>query len=550
MIIEKSKRNKVTRALELPIGVGLKASDENIDTASKSADIFRVKPREELERWFEIPRQLLDAIGVLGRIPNINQSSNQTQDGQRATQEDYRIDNLEPRSDDPAIQIPRGSLNQPSPQDSIGKMMMKAAGIQSNSSSDTRPRIAQTNETEPMQTRPKFVGEPTLDDEIAKNEAYINALKINPVENKNSRFKGFLRSLGYGLSAFGQGKIDNWSDFARAGGQTLGTGLYGLFDKKLDEKFERQKEIAKTEAETQRLYGRDEILRKKIADRVAKAKQEAETEWLKKRPDIESQKIDQRAKDARIRVVASVFNRSDEFDPSDPANTDTVEMMRELGLPVIAKKRGQKLQYIQDPKTGAWSVIAGDATTGAAASSQITTQDGDQLVTTSREKFQQDWKTAENDKQREAMLEKAAADRATRLQIAEQRSEEAKKKGEWKNDSYFREIDNQLSDTWGELSQLQSEISKRKSGGEEIPDWMRQRQSSLSKEARRLELIIAKEQDRMRKAGNVPMPENQQNPTQNIGMPRKNLPELMKRKGFKTEQEAIDWLTSQGITVF
>lgn len=531
---------KAVRALVLPRGVGAKQNEDEFN--------FRVIPREELERGYQIPKEYIDAANITSRLfkppvgNDLPQNSGVTGN---PPNNPYDVENLETLPRDPSTQIPRGSLNQPSPQDMLGRQIAQMGDA-------TRPRYAgQQSYSSGYETRPRFVGEPTLEDEIEKNEAYLKELRLAPVENKNSRWKSFLKSLGYGLSAFGKHPVGNWSDFARAGGEAVGTGLYGLFDKSLDERFDRDKEIQKTESERKSLYGREDILRKRMLDVLAREKLKGEIDWLKKRPDIEQDKIQQRAKDARARVAAGVFNKADEFDPEDPKNADTVEMMRDYGLPVIAKKRGQQIKIIQDLKTGEWSVISSDKGTGESTASPVTTQEGKPLVTTSKEKFQQDWRTAENDKQRKMILQKAADDRAAKLQIAEKKNEEAKRKGEYSGDSYFREIDNQLSDVWGELSQLQAEISKRKTNGEEIPDWMNQRQASLRKEARRLELIVAKEQDKMRKAGNVPMPESDQNPTQQKrGMPRKNIPELMKRKGFKTEQEAIEWLKSQGIIVF
>ncbi|GEM_PF-5656142 len=320
--------------------------------------------------------------------------------------------------------------------------------------------------TDGEESRPRYVGEKSLDEQILDDDAYIRDLQRQPIENRNSRGKSILKALGYGLQAFNR-PIRDWNDFANAAGNTAAHGIGAAIDKKLDERLDNQREIEKTEKSKgfkfiQRRHQRED--EKEVAQIN---KTNAETKWYGKRGEIE----DEKAKDRRRRNLVSIFNRLPEFDPDDPTNADLVAEMKELDIPTPQKTRGSQFKIEQDPRSGNWFAIQVNKSTGEATSSPVTTQDGKPLVTESKQNFAQEWKSAENDEQRAMVLRKSAADRAARIAIAEKRIASSQNKGEY-------------------------------------------------------------------------------NDKQKMGMPRAKLPELMRRKGFQTEQEAIDWLSSQGITVF
>lgn len=300
MAIQRLKSERVTTGLMLPPEFS-----------------FKVRPREELEEGYQVPRNYIDAANVSSRIPSNNPENGGITGN--PPNNPYNIDNLETLPRDPSTQIPRGSLNQPSPQDLLGNQIAETGDRRQETGNGIRPRVVTPIDAN-QGSRERFVGQPTLDDEVAKSESYLNELRLAPVENRNSRWKSFLKSLGYGLSAFGQRPVQDWSDFAYAGGQALGTGLYGLFDKSLDERFGRQNEITREEENYARLTERQKreqeregLLYKRLSDRV---------------------KLTNDEKDRLIRI----YNDLTDFDPeTNQEHAALALQMKALGLPAAKK---------------------------------------------------------------------------------------------------------------------------------------------------------------------------------------------------------------------
>jgi hypothetical protein len=101
------------------------------------------------------------------------------------------------------------------------------------------------------------------------------------------------------------------------------------------------------------------------------------------RPDLEAEKIAGRSRDAAARALVSLYNRLPEFDPDAPENADLAEQMRAAGLPVVRKQANQQLRFVQDMRTGAWSVVSAPKAGGQATAAAVTTPDGKPLATTS-----------------------------------------------------------------------------------------------------------------------------------------------------------------------
>ncbi|MEP6741944.1 MAG: hypothetical protein ABJB61_05550 [bacterium] len=137
---------------------------------------------------------------------------------------------------------------------------------------------------------------------------------------------------------------------------------------------------------------------------------QARTDWTKQRPDIE----DERSRGRRQRTIADIYNRLPEFDPNDPNNAEMVQTMVDVGLHPVLKRRGQKLQYVHDEKTGGWSVISGDPSSGQATSQTINTDQNTPLTTTSGAQVNAENQTA-NRASRERM---ATAGRLSREGVA------------------------------------------------------------------------------------------------------------------------------------
>lgn len=183
-----------------------------------------------------------------------------------------------------------------------------------------------------------------------------------------------------------------WGTLKEAGKGFLQGGLFGAAARglrdigshhNLGERAERDRERARVAGEVQAEQGRQGWAAK-LADAQADIDlKNANAEYSRKRPDIEADKAGERAKDQRARALVSIYNRLPEFDPSAPENADLAAQMRDAGLPVVTKRANQQLSFQQDPRSGAWTVIAGDKQSGTATAGAVTGGDGKQLVTSS-----------------------------------------------------------------------------------------------------------------------------------------------------------------------
>lgn len=262
------------------------------------------------------------------------------------------------------------------------------------------PLLTRSTQAEPRDT----LGDPSLQ---------LRELLTRPVEH-TSRKKaiglGLLRGMAAGSSNGPGGMVGGGLAGMVAGAVAPGrTALLTREDEISKARRNLQTDLLTRKAESD-LLGAE-------ADRNYKS---AQTDYMRQRPDIEAAKVtneQSRVQDAHRRILAGEFNRRDEFDPTDPANKELVDAMHEVGLPVVPKKRGSKLQFIQDAKSGGWSVIAGDQTTGGATAQPVNAPGNQPLTTTSPSQMSSDTQNA-NRQSRERI---ATANRQSREFIASTR---------------------------------------------------------------------------------------------------------------------------------
>jgi hypothetical protein len=221
----------------------------------------------------------------------------------------------------------------------------------------------------------------------------IAAMSANRPVDENGR----LRSGGLRLLTAPTQPTDSWGNLL---GQKLGHFLGGVVRPQQDEEQEQAQDIKREQV----AMAAEEVAAKQRREQEAhqsevelRQAQAANQRALPTHRDQEQQRKEgeslKRATDQRRRAVASMINDVEEFDPDDPKNTQTVADLRELKLPVVAKKRGQQLVYKQDARTGDWYVLSGDKTTGTATSSAVTAPGGEgPLRTTSPQKMMDDFR--------------------------------------------------------------------------------------------------------------------------------------------------------------
>jgi len=171
-------------------------------------------------------------------------------------------------------------------------------------------------------------------------------------------------------------------------GSILGGAGAGLVNDKLYGQAKKAAEVQKLKGEvaTEAALGKAERdAREQKADILNKEQLPTfKTEEQRRKDDAEKRK----GEEASRRAALSVFNKLDEFDPDDPANTDFVAQMTAAGVPVIRKERGKQVTIKQDSKTGALYVVSADKTTGAGSSAAVTAPDGKgQLATTTTQQM-------------------------------------------------------------------------------------------------------------------------------------------------------------------
>lgn len=234
---------------------------------------------------------------------------------------------------------------------------------------------------------------------------------MSEAERLNANLRGELDSPveSSALKSAGYGAVQAGSQAAKSGslGFTLGAALAGAASGALNKKLYGQAKKAARVAEAegkQKIASEAEEQAAKVRLTNAQATVQESLPTFKTEEQQRKEAADKsRAGDQRSRVLASMFNRAEDFDPDDPANADMVAEMKAANLPVYAKKRGQQMWIKQDAKTGAWYAVAGDKTTGTANASAVADGSGGQLTTTSPQAMN---------------AEQQAANRASREKIA------------------------------------------------------------------------------------------------------------------------------------
>ena len=227
---------------------------------------------------------------------------------------------------------------------------------------------------------PGTVENPTEGTRLQQIEAERNTLAAqrNP-DDKDGRWWTALKEAGLGF----------------VGGGLMGAltgGLRGAIAPNVNERRARDGEVKRLDREAARERQSTTWQQQLKLQESQINENNAQAQERRARPHMEADKTAARAKDQKARALVSIFRNLPEFDPNDAENADLVAQLKDAGLPVVAKKRGQQLKFIQDPKTGAWDVIAGDKATGTATSSNVTTAGGGQLVTASAQKMVDDFR--------------------------------------------------------------------------------------------------------------------------------------------------------------
>lgn len=203
---------------------------------------------------------------------------------------------------------------------------------------------------------------------------YLDRLAHKP-EDKNGR----LRS-GANLALFGPSQpTDSLGNMA---GQALGRFFVGVARPSLDEEQEQARELPRYRAAAAAEAAQEQEGRERAQAAATLRKTNADATNAENLPTYNQQKTDEKSRSDQRRALASIYNKLPEFDPSDPDNAEMVQSMRDAGLPVVQKKGNQQLRFVQDAKSGAWTVVAGDKQTGTATSSGVTAPGGAGQLTT------------------------------------------------------------------------------------------------------------------------------------------------------------------------
>jgi hypothetical protein len=243
---------------------------------------------------------------------------------------------------------------------------------------------------------------PPVDAEEASNMAY-DRLLTDPVVDQNGRGKSALMGLGAPVAPS--------NSLGYVTGERLANGLNGLINPKLDEEAERQQKIQRQTVARKARQQDAEAQAKVGLTNAQAANQAALPVWRDEKQRQDAEKANNTSLDQRRKVLASMLNKMDDFDPDDPANADFVEQARELNMPVVAKKKGEKATYKQDAKTGSWYVFRGDQAANVKAPGSETP-----LATTSTAQMSAE----QGDKNRQNRVEVAKIMVNSREQIAAQ----------------------------------------------------------------------------------------------------------------------------------
>lgn len=287
-------------------------------------------------------------------------------------------------------------------------------------------------------SRPRYaLEEPDVLTRSAETINYHQNRPLGRMGKGSSFLRMTLSKLGEGMAAAqaqanAQGRPVEWKDVLTGATYALGAGAGAAIDRTAVDRMRREGEVAGE----QQYYGQ-ELQRRgavaKLADQTSQTRQrDAQTKYTLQRPLIEQAKLkfgyDKLGLDALHRerqAIASMFNRLLEFDPDAPANAEMVERMHALDFPVVKKTRGQKIQFIQDQRTGEWGVISADTTTGAATGATVTDGAGKPMITVPKPVMaaeegvrNREFKAAENEKTRENQRGIAAGRNQTSVAVA------------------------------------------------------------------------------------------------------------------------------------
>ena len=234
---------------------------------------------------------------------------------------------------------------------------------------------------------------------------YQRHLQSYKPKDRNGRVKSILYGIAVGLSSLGgRGDVNPWA----ALGAAVTGGLVGGFHPQFDEKRTHEYELAAVDARIEKHTKRrreEQQYEKGVADYH---KTVAEIEKIKDEPERQRREAEFRSLDTMRRTLAGFYNDLDEFDPE--TDKDLATAMREVGLPVTAKRGAQEHKVVQDEKSGAWSVVTVNKRTGESVSRPVRGEGGAQLVTTPKGTL-----TAE---EKEKDREEKAKDRASRERVA------------------------------------------------------------------------------------------------------------------------------------
>lgn len=200
-------------------------------------------------------------------------------------------------------------------------------------------------------------------------------------------------------------KPRNWKDKTVDAVRALNTNFNG--PGQVSPPTKREREIARAQG----ILGRDVgVAREKSTADAREAAILAGQDRIRQ-GDERLQQGGDRIKQQQRQTLASVLNRMDEFDPEAPENLEMVNALRANNMPVVHKKRGQQLKFVQNASTGEWETIAGDKTTGLSTSSHVVNPEGGTLTTDSEQKLGREQNAAQFEKRLKFQREMGALNR-------------------------------------------------------------------------------------------------------------------------------------------
>lgn len=238
-------------------------------------------------------------------------------------------------------------------------------------------------------------------DDLTTDLEYRQRLQDYKPKDRNGR----LRSILYGIAwAISQGAQDGnpW----KALGAAITGGLIGGIHPQFDEEHAREYELAATDARIDKGFKRrrEQLdFERGVADRD---KTLQEIQKMKDEPARLQREAQLKSTDEMRRVLAGFYNNLPEFDPE--IDKDLASALREVGLPVTAKRAAQEIKVVQDEKSGAWHVVTVNKRTGESVARPVKKEDGVQLVTTPKSAIQSEQREA-NRTSREGIADRREA---------------------------------------------------------------------------------------------------------------------------------------------